>query len=115
MNTHSHAEHSAHQTEPSHDHILPRSIYFAVYIALMVLLVATVGAAYIDLGSFNFALTMIIAVAKGVMILLIFMHVRYSDRLTWVFSSAAFLWLMILIAMSLNDYFTRGILHIPGK
>ena len=53
----------------------------------MVLLVATVGAAFIDLGRFNFALAMVIAVAKAVMILLIFMHVRYSDRLIWVFSS----------------------------
>ena len=81
----------------------------------MVLLAATVGAAFIDIEPFNFALTMVIAVAKAVMILLIFMHVRYSERLVWVFSSGAFLWLALLIGMSLNDYFTRGWLHIPGK
>jgi len=98
-----------------HEHILPIRSYLAVYIALMVLLVATVGAAFIDLGWFNFALTMIIAVAKALMIVLIFMHVRYSERLIWVFSSAAFLWLAILIWFSLNDYFTRGELNIPGK
>ena len=40
---------------------------------------------------------MVIAVAKAVLILLIFMHVRYSERLIWVFSTAAFLWLVILI------------------
>jgi cytochrome c oxidase subunit 4 len=98
-----------------HAHILPIRTYIAVYIALMVLLIATVGAAYINIEPFNFTMTMVIAVAKAVMILLIFMHVRYSDHLVWVFSSAAFLWLAILIALSLNDYFTRGLLNIPGK
>jgi cytochrome c oxidase subunit 4 len=97
------------------EHILPVKTYVAVYVALLVLLAATVGAAYLDLGWFNFTLTMIIAVAKAVMIMLIFMHVRYSGRLTWVFSSAAFLWLAILIGLTLNDYFTRDWLNIPGK
>ena len=101
--------------EPEHVHVLPVRYYFYVYIALMVLLAATVGAAFINLGKFNFALTMIIAVAKAAMILLIFMHVRFGERLVWVFSTAAFLWLAILIALSLNDYFTRGLLNIPGK
>ena len=49
------------------------------------------------------------------LIVLIFMHVRYSDRLTWVFAGAPFLWLAILIVLTLNDYFTRGLLHILGK
>jgi cytochrome c oxidase subunit 4 len=97
------------------EHILPIRNYVIVYVALLALLAATVGAAYIDLGWFNFTLTMIIAVAKAAMILMIFMHVRYSDRLTWVFSTAAFLWLAILIGLTLNDYFTRDWLNIPGK
>ena len=96
-------------------HILPVRTYVAIYIALLVLLAATVGAAFVNIEPFNFALTMLIAVAKGALILLIFMHVRFSDRLTWVFSSAAFLWLGILIALTLNDYFTRNLLNIPGK
>jgi cytochrome c oxidase subunit IV len=107
--------HPTHSTEPAHEHILPVKTYLIVYAALMVLLIATVGAAFIDIEPFNFALTMVIAVAKAAMILLIFMHVRYSDRLIWVFSTAAFLWLAILIVLSLNDYFTRGMLNIPGK
>ena len=107
--------HASHSSEPAHQHILPVKTYLKVYVALMVLLIATVGAAFVNLGLFNFALTMIIAVAKAVMILLIFMHVRYSNRLIWVFSSAAFLWLAILIWFLLNDYFTRGLLNIPGK
>ena len=97
------------------EHAAPVRHYFYVYIALMVLLAATVGAAFINIEPFNFGLTMLIAVAKAAMILLIFMHVRYSERLVWVFSCAAFLWLALLIALSLNDYFTRGWLNIPGK
>ena len=80
--------HASHSSEPAHEHILPVKTYLKVYVALMVLLVATVGAAFIDMGPFNFALTMVIAVAKAAMILLIFMHVRYSERLVWVFSSS---------------------------
>jgi cytochrome c oxidase subunit 4 len=106
---------SDHEHAQAHAHILPVKSYLTVYVALLVLLAATVGAAFIDLGWFNFTLTMIIAGAKAVMILLIFMHVRYSERLVWVFSSAAFLWLALLIVLSLNDYFTRDWLNIPGK
>jgi cytochrome c oxidase subunit 4 len=106
---------SEHAHEHEHGHILPVRTYLTVYIALLVLLVATVGAAFINVEPFNFALTMVIALAKAIMILLIFMHVRYSERLVWVFSSAAFLWLAILIVLSLNDYSTRGWLNIPGK
>src|SRR4051812_17828307 len=106
---------STHSTAHAHSHVLPRSTYYAVYAALLVLLVATVGAAYLDLGTFNFLVSMAIAVIKGALIMLIFMHVRYSERLVWIFACAAFLWLAILIGMSLNDYFTRGWLNIPGK
>ena len=99
----------------THDHILPKSSYYAVYVALLVLLVATVGAAYVDLGRLNFLVSLTIAVIKAVLIALIFMHVRYSERLVWIFAAASILWLAILLALSMNDYFTRGLLDIPGK
>jgi cytochrome c oxidase subunit 4 len=96
-------------------HVLPKSTYYWVYTWLMVLLAATVGAAFINLGPLNFPVTMIIAIAKAIMIALIFMHVRYNERLIWVFAGAAFLWLLILFAFSMNDYNTRDLLNIPGK
>jgi cytochrome c oxidase subunit 4 len=99
----------------THDHILPKSSYYAVYVALLVLLAATVGAAYVDLGRLNFLVSLTIAVIKAVLIALIFMHVRYSERLVWIFAGASVLWLAILLALSMNDYFTRGLLDIPGK
>ncbi len=96
-------------------HVAEIRTYVKVYLALMGLLALTVVAAYVNLGPLNFPVTMVIAVIKAVMIVLIFMHVRWGDRLTWVFSGAAFLWLAILIALTLNDYLTRDLLHIPGK
>ena len=102
---------SAHTTS----HILPKSTYYAVYAALMVMLLATVGAAYVDLGPFNFLVLMMIAVAKAVLIMLYFMHVRFSNKLTWVFSGASFFWLGILLILTMSDYANRLWLPIPGK
>jgi cytochrome c oxidase subunit 4 len=102
-------------TSPAHPHVVPVSTYLVIYGCLMGLLLLTVGAALIDLGPFQFATAMAIAVMKAVLIVLVFMHVRYSDRLTWIFSGASFLWLFLLIAFTLGDYLTRGWLNIPGK
>jgi cytochrome c oxidase subunit 4 len=96
-------------------HIVPVKSYFTVYAVLMALLVLTVGAAFVDLGPFNLTVSLAIAVAKAVLIVLIFMHVRDSEPLVWIFAGAAFLWLGILIALSLADYLSRGLVPIPGK
>jgi cytochrome c oxidase subunit 4 len=56
-----------------------------------------------------------IATAKMALILLYFMHVRYSERLVWIFSTAAFLWLILLITGLMNDYLTRGFTNVMGK
>jgi cytochrome c oxidase subunit IV len=106
----------AHTQAHAHDepHIGPRT-YLTIYFALLGLMALTVVAALFDLGSANFAVAMGIAGVKMVLIILYFMHVRYSDKLTWVFSTAAFFWLLIFIVGTLNDYFTRGYLEVPGK
>ena len=97
------------------EHIVSQKSYLTVYAILMALLVLTVGAAYVDLGAFNVAVSLAIAVAKALFIIAIFMHVRYSEPLVWVFACAAFLWLAILIALSLADYLSRGLIPVPGK
>ena len=97
------------------EHIVPVRSYYAVYMLLMVLLVATVGAAFIDMGPFNLAVSMAIAVTKAVFILLIFMHVKQSEPMVWVYSVAAFAFLAILIMLTLGDYLSRGMVPIPGK
>lgn len=100
-------------------HIIPVRTYLMIFAILMGLLVATVLAAYIPLPEslrwLHLTIALVIAAAKAVLIILYFMHVRYSNRLTWVFSSAAFVWLVILLVFSLSDYFSRGWLDIEGK
>src|SRR5687767_12539808 len=94
------------------EHIVPKRIYFAIFAALMVLTVATVIVAQFDLGRWNAIVAMSIAVFKSTLVVLYFMHVRYSSRLTWVFVCAGFFWLAIMVAMTLSDYMTRGWLPI---
>ncbi len=86
-----------------------------IFVALLVLLFATVGAAYLPLGPLHFPIAMAIAAAKAVLIALFFMHLLYGHRLTIVVFAASFLWLSILIGITLTDYLTRGSLDIPGK
>jgi cytochrome c oxidase subunit 4 len=73
----------------------------------MVLTGLTVWVAYYDLGRWNAIVALSIAVLKATLVVLYFMHVRYSSKLTWVFVCSGFLWLLILFAFTLSDYFTR--------
>jgi cytochrome c oxidase subunit IV len=112
------------QTPPSyqygeaevHDthHVVPLSVYFKVFAALMVLLVLTLAAAAVDLGPLNLPIAMTIAIIKAVLIILYFMHVRYSSQLVWVFAGSAFVWLVIMFVLTMADYGTRGWLPVPG-
>ena len=98
------------------EHVTSRKVYFLVFGALMVLTLATVLVAEVDLGVFNDVVALTIAVTKAMLVLLFFMHVRYSTRMTILTATAGFFWLAILIGLTLGDYATRGaILNIPGK
>jgi cytochrome c oxidase subunit IV len=96
-------------------HVMPVRTNIAVFVALLLLLLATVGAAKLPLGDWHFPVAMAIATAKAVLIVLFFMHLLHSHRLAMVISVSSFLWLAIMIALTLNDYLTRGSLEIPGK
>jgi len=84
-----------------------------VFAVLIVLLVVTVVAAQFNLGVFNIVIALTIAIFKALLIILYFMHVRYSTRLAWVFAGAGFVWLAILIGLTLNDYASRGWFGLP--
>lgn len=81
---------------------------FAVWAALLVLLLLTWLAAEIDLGPWNTVCAMSIAVGKMLLVLLVFMHIRYKARLLWVLAAAGLFWLFIMITLTLADYLTRG-------
>ena len=89
------------------EHIVPRKVYFVVFGALMLGTAVTVLAAQVDFKFMNDVVAMTIAVTKMTLVLLYFMHVRYSSRLIWVIVAASFFWLAVLIALSLSDYTSR--------
>ena len=89
------------------DHIVPRSTYYLIFALLMVGTGATVGAAYVDLGVFNNVVALGIAVTKATLVVLFFMHVKYSTRLTWAVVAGSIFWLGILLVLTFGDYLTR--------
>jgi cytochrome c oxidase subunit IV len=91
----------------SEPHVSIRT-YALVFLALLVLTGLTTAIAFLDLGgSINTMVALAIAVCKALLVILYFMHVRYSDRLTWVFAGAGFFWLLILIGGTMDDVLTR--------
>jgi cytochrome c oxidase subunit 4 len=90
------------------DHVVPVRVYYQVFAALMVGTYLTVQAAYFDLGAFNTVVAVGIALIKATLVVLFFMHVRYSSRLTSVVVIGGVFWLAILLAFTLSDYLTRA-------
>src|SRR5215831_9369448 len=91
------------------NHVLSVRLYAVIFLALVALTLTTTGVAFIDLGGgFNVTVALTIAVVKALLVILFFMHVRYSDRLTWVFVGAGFFWLAIMMALTFGDFLTRG-------
>jgi cytochrome c oxidase subunit 4 len=91
------------------EHVVSKRLYYIIFGALIVLTILTVIAARIDLGGhLNDVVALTIAVTKALLVVLYFMHVRYSSRLTWVFVAAGFFWLVIMVVLTLSDYLTRG-------
>ncbi|HEX6288786.1 MAG TPA: cytochrome C oxidase subunit IV family protein [Herpetosiphonaceae bacterium] len=104
-------EQSSHH-DPMVHHIIPVRTYLLVFGVLFVLFILTVVVAFFDLGLLNFVVAISIAAAKAVLIILYFMHVRYSSRMTWVFAGAAFVWLALMLGMTMADYISRSWLPI---
>ena len=96
------------------EHIVEKKTYYSVFGGLMGLLAATVGIAYIHLGKLNVIAVVTIAVVKAILIILYFMHVRYSSRLLWIFVGAGFFWLGILFALSFRCRGCRPRMHPAG-
>jgi cytochrome c oxidase subunit IV len=95
-------------------HIAPQRTYYLVFATLLLLTLVTVEVAFFDFGLLSIYLALLIATGKALFVILYFMHVRYSPRLTWVFAGAGFFWLTILIALTLSDFLTRNWLFVPG-
>jgi cytochrome c oxidase subunit IV len=89
-------------------HVVSPKIYVLVFLTLIALTALTTAVAYFDLGPLNTVIALAIAVCKMLLVILFFMHVRYSPNLTKIVVAASFFWLLILISLTLGDYHTRG-------
>jgi cytochrome c oxidase subunit 4 len=89
------------------NHIVPLRTYYLVFLALIVCTAITVAVSFVDLGRFNVVAALGIAILKATLVVLFFMHVKYSGKLTWVVVAGSLFWLGILIVMTAGDYLTR--------
>ncbi len=88
-------------------HVTPLTTYLVVFFALAGGTILTWWVSTIDLGWANTPIALLIAAIKAVLVILFFMHVIHSTRLTWVVVIGAFLWLGVLFVLTFADYLTR--------
>jgi cytochrome c oxidase subunit 4 len=93
---------------PGAEHVVPVRVYLTIFAILMALTAVTVSVSFLDLGPYNTVVAIVIAVTKMMLVILYFMHVRYSSRLTWAVVAGGFFWLALLLLLTLGDYLTRG-------
>jgi cytochrome c oxidase subunit 4 len=90
------------------EHVVSLKANVAVWVALLVLTGVTTGIAFVDLGPLNTIVALVIATCKALLVVLIFMHVKYaSDKLVKVVVISAVFFLLLLLGLSLADYSTR--------
>jgi cytochrome c oxidase subunit IV len=89
-------------------HVIPTRIYYIIFAVLMVCTFLTWWVAYYDLGPLNTIVALTIAVFKATIVVLFFMHVKYSTRLTWAVVLGSIFWLGILLTITMGDYLTRS-------
>ena len=90
------------------EHIIPSKVYYGIWLLLLVMTGITTWVATVDLGPLNTVVALVIATFKAVVVVLFFMHVKYtSEKLTKVVIISALFWLLILLALSMVDYGTR--------
>jgi cytochrome c oxidase subunit 4 len=103
------AQHVEHEHPVEHEHhVVSPTIYVVVFVALLVGTALTVWASFIDLGPWNPVIALAIATSKATLVVLYFMHVKYSSKLTKLTISAGLFTLLALIGMTLSDYISRA-------
>ena len=97
-------------------HVISVKLYAIIFIVLLALTLSTTAVAFINLGGdLNAIVALGIAVIKALLVILFFMHVRYSSRLTWVFVGAGFFWLLILLTLTMTDPLARNWLAVGTR
>jgi cytochrome c oxidase subunit IV len=96
------------------EHVLPKRVYYTIFAILIFCTYLTVQIAFFDLGPLNIVAALGIAVFKATLVILFFMHVKYSTRLTWAVVVGSVFWLGILLTLTASDYVTRRWLTFGG-
>ena len=99
--------------EEYEEHVVPYTVYLAVFGALIVLTVLTVVVAFFDLGNLNVTVALTVAVMKASLVVLFFMHAKYQSQIIKLVVLASIVWLGFLFLITLSDYLTRGWLVPP--
>jgi cytochrome c oxidase subunit IV len=89
------------------EHIVPPGTYLGIILTLLFLTALTVAAAFVNLGRFNIVVALAIATLKATLVVLFFMHAKYSPKRTKLVIMAGIFWLIILLFMTLSDYASR--------
>jgi cytochrome c oxidase subunit 4 len=95
-------------------HISPKSTYYTIFALLMLGTAITVAVAYVPLGAFNFPVAIGIAITKATLVILFFMHAKYSSKLTKLFVGTAFFFLAVMLGLTMTDVLSRGLKTYPG-
>lgn len=96
---------------PAHnDHYFAhhRKVYYMIFVALLVGTAITIPAAFQDLGMLNAPIALFIATIKAILVVLFFMHVKESSRLTKITVLSGLFWLGILFVLTMTDFLTRA-------
>ena len=94
-------------------HVVAKKIYFLIFGSLLALTALTTGVAYVNLGQWNTIVALIIACCKATLVVLFFMHLRWSTHLMRIVLLSALLWLAILISLTTTDFFSRDWTPVP--
>jgi cytochrome c oxidase subunit IV len=96
----------------THPHVTPIRTYTIVFAILIALTLLTVLTALSDMGVWHTPFAMGIALTKAILVFLFFMHLLHSSKLIWLIACAALVWLGIMFALTLADYWSRGVVGI---
>jgi len=100
-------------SEHGEHHTVSIKVYLRIFFALMVLTGLTVWVAFFDLGIGNTFVAITIAVVKASLVVMFFMHLYYGSRILWVVAGAGFIWLVIMLGLTMSDIWTRQWLPFP--
>ncbi|HEY7789012.1 MAG TPA: cytochrome C oxidase subunit IV family protein [Vicinamibacterales bacterium] len=95
------------------EHVVPKRVYYTIFVILMVMTYTTVQVAYFDLGRFNAVAALLIAFFKASLVVLFFMHVKYAPKLIKLFVLGGLFWLAIMLGITMTDYMTRTPQEFP--